>query len=861
MNCKDMQTQAVCLRMADGSTTSAVAHYEYGLTATDAVTNTSTRFTDATGALVYDISLFESVTVGECVSQSQCVESQEWTYGIDNSGTRFDDLATYCLELSDGSTLEWSQDGSSSSWTPQLQEWSANIQTAADSAGLQWFVEPRFINNDDPSNIDGNLNSGSPSGLPGAPSVPIAEALAAGGMQWRYVNFQICPGQPVPVRAYRKTSQQFGNDIYELTTAGAVLGPVQKFWICIECGEEPVWFLQDGVTRAEAGQIPNCWEPCGTLTLADSPPDRTCEFFFAEACDNVNEPENDAIWINLVTRRATVCQGEQIAVDYFIPDANDQSALVIHGLIGQFVDCDTGLEVPLPETDEPKERLVTPECLVKRTIQVGYDNGRTPGSSTNDGGAPVNLVRFNENFTVLGWEVNGSQYGQGHRLENFAGWTPQLEGWAAFKSQFDPNQSTAEFAFLPSPTWRHCQLTTCDPRAVYGPIKLQRDDGVIFDVYPVPSISFASYEYAYRYTAVDCDDNKRVIWCDSEGNELEAPEDADCYVPCGFNFGPYINSADAPNCNEKVIDLCDQTDAGPVNFVLVITDCGGKRTRDRWTTDSYASAADPDGLVPYNVVGQIINCETGEPYVEPPPPCDDFVITEVFAIEGKTPGLRNREWTTEDPVFPFGTDGSAKDYLDAFDFNQAPTLDTVVTNNTAFLNDSNNTALVLDIQRREGFICLDKPITMRYSTNSEGAVLVELGKCCGDYEELLWYPKNVGNVPSEVFTIPAGIHKLRLTNMDSGGSNSSWTPASSNDGVDFNNDNGLLDDFVSTTQPSEICKKVKVCKPGGTLVDLFTGAEVDPSDCYACPIQCEPCCSSASDAGATALPLTARIAQ
>jgi hypothetical protein len=294
----------------------------------------------------------ENVSLGACPANVQCVESQEWTYGIDNTGTRFNDVATYCLELSDGSTLEWSQDGSSTSWTPQLQEWSANIQAAADNAGIKWFVEPRFVDNPNPTNIDGTINGpgGTPSGLPGAPSVPIAVALIEGGMAWRYVNFQICPGQPVPVRAYRKTSQLYGDGIYDLTTAGAVLGPLQKFWLCAECGEAPIWYLEDGVTFAEEGQIPNCWEPCGTLALTESPPDRECDFFFADGCDNQNDTD-PLSFIQGISRRTTVCSGEITDVSYLKADVADPTVLEPHELVGQFVDCASGVPIAADQPD------------------------------------------------------------------------------------------------------------------------------------------------------------------------------------------------------------------------------------------------------------------------------------------------------------------------------------------------------------------------------------------------------------------------------------------------------------------------------------------------------------------------------
>ena len=334
------KTQAVCMRASDGSSVSAIAHYdEHG-------SDAGVVFTDAFNVQI-DEADYEEITVGACSTNTQCAESQEWTYGIDNTGTRFNDVAAYCLELSDGSVLEWSQDGSSTSWTLQLQEWATNIQAAADSAGLQWFVEPRFVDNPNPSNIDGTINGpgGTPSGLPGAPSSAIAEALIAGGMSWRYVNFQICPGQPVPVRAYRKTSSIYTTNPCELTSAGAILGPVNKFWLCAECGREPVWYLEDGATLATAGQIPNCWEPCGTLALGDAPPDRACKFFFTTACDNNNETDI-LLFTQDVIRRTTVCNGEIQGIDYLRADPDDATSIEPYTLVGSFVDCATGLPIP-----------------------------------------------------------------------------------------------------------------------------------------------------------------------------------------------------------------------------------------------------------------------------------------------------------------------------------------------------------------------------------------------------------------------------------------------------------------------------------------------------------------------------------
>lgn len=299
----------------------------------------------------------------------ECRESQEWTYGLDNTGTSFSDTASYVIELSDGTILEFDQT-STGGWSQQLTLWAANIQTAADNAGLNWFVEPRAVNNPNPTDISGNYGN-SPTGLTGAPSIPVAQALISGGMVARYVNIQICPGQPTPVDAYRTDSAIYTNNPFSLTTAGPVLGPLQKFSVCTACGEEPIWYLEDGVTKADAGQVPNCWEPCGTLTLADSPPETDCDFQITVACDD-NGQANTANFTNTITRRAKICNGEQINVDFFEQDPNDPSALIPYTLVGDFVDCATGEPIALPEV--PCEDFVVTDLFSLEIPNGGLRN-------------------------------------------------------------------------------------------------------------------------------------------------------------------------------------------------------------------------------------------------------------------------------------------------------------------------------------------------------------------------------------------------------------------------------------------------------------------------------------------------------
>lgn len=299
-----------------------------------------------------DIETELSVTAGtiECPAKPKpdCVESQEWTYAGDNTGTNFADTATYVMTLSDGSTLSVVQTPTGG-WTQQNQLLTTLWQAEADAAGLAWFIEPRAVNNAIPTDISGGYGANSvPTGLPGAPSVPVAEYLIKNGIVARYLNFQICPGQPVPVSITRTESSMGLTTPFELTTAGAIKGPLQRFFVCRECGEEPVWFLDDGITPAQAGQIPNCYEPCGVISQLPAPPENDCKFEIDVNCDS-NGSDILTDFTNTITRRATICNGNTIAVDYFQADPNDPSALQPYSLVGDFVDCATGLPVPLPE--------------------------------------------------------------------------------------------------------------------------------------------------------------------------------------------------------------------------------------------------------------------------------------------------------------------------------------------------------------------------------------------------------------------------------------------------------------------------------------------------------------------------------
>ena len=292
-----------------------------------------------------------------------CVVSQEWTYALDNTGTSFANENTLVMTLDDGRTISFTQPPiTSGSWAAQLTDWAGKIQSGADSLGVQWLVEPRYVDNPNPPNNDGTIRgpNGTPSGLPGAPDSTIAVALVDAGIAWRYVNIQICPGEPVPVRLQLTEVNGAPREPLDMTTAGAILGPKNRFRVYNSrdkktgetCEEWQIYDLSrpDPKKRwriAKDGEIPFCYFKDGDSASTVVPPSSDCVFEFDQACDD-NGSEFSTEYTNLVTRRVTYCNGEKIAQDFFVPDDADPAALVSYDLSGTYVDCATGEPIPLP---------------------------------------------------------------------------------------------------------------------------------------------------------------------------------------------------------------------------------------------------------------------------------------------------------------------------------------------------------------------------------------------------------------------------------------------------------------------------------------------------------------------------------
>lgn len=287
---------------------------------------------------------------------------------------------------------------------------------------------------------------------------------------------------------------------------------------------------------------------------------------------------------------------------------------------------DTGVPCVPEQCDQP----LTPECVKVRRYTVGYDNGTTPGSSSNDCGAAPNFIRYQWPFTVDYWAVNGGQVGAGDTtLGPTTSWGPQLTAWAAFLDANDPNlNAEAAFGFNPAPTWRFAEIEGCDPLATYGPLVMTRTDtGCQYSVYPI--LVTETIEFGYRYATIDCDGAVTINWLDADGQPTAPPEDAACWVPCAFEFSTLIEPDAVSPCETFTQFGCDNDDGTAV--VVLSTFCDGSPipTIEIYTQDSWLNAASADDLVVHELVGDFVDCESGQ-VIEPPAPepCEQPTIRE-----------------------------------------------------------------------------------------------------------------------------------------------------------------------------------------------------------------------------------------
>lgn len=302
------------------------------------------------------------------------------------------------------------------------------------------------------------------------------------------------------------------------------------------------------------------------------------------------------------------------------------------------------------------------ECKKARILCVGYDNGRTPGSSWNNAGSAPNFIRFNWPMELKSFDYNGvKQLGEGEPFGPYSGWTPQLQGWSSTINQLTDNQKklNAAFGFLPAPTWRYTKITTVDPCVKIGLIHACRTDIAApnneYWIAPAQELTVETIVTAFCRQVADSKtgevstewftkevvDGEEVFveggqptWQPTEGGAV-VPIPEDCFIPCNQKFEPWlVEGAESP-CETQEFDLCDFLEDGTsVEVKLYIHDCDGVRTRELYTQDQIVNSPDP--LDPdsdqHEIQGEIKNCD-GSAFVEPPPSDEKKTQVEVCPVK------------------------------------------------------------------------------------------------------------------------------------------------------------------------------------------------------------------------------------
>ena len=358
------------------------------------------------------------------------------------------------------------------------------------------------------------------------------------------------------------------------------------------------------------------------------------------------------------------------------------------------------------------------EAKQARIACVACDNGRTPGSSTNNVGGPVDFIRYSWAFESKGIEINGDVLGAGQLIGPTTGWTPQftdntgqngkagtdLTRWVPYLNSViaqtgKPDKTCAAFARYPATTWRAVKITSVDPCIEFGIWNLCRlDVEGDYKVYPVLDEETIvkiwcreveeKGELRLEWYDLDEDTGEFVeaewpTWQPYQGAPPE-PIPYDCFIPCDQKFENFIAEGAVSDCNnydvqflcifdgEPLADLSNQLE----QVAVYQWDCADGRTTEIYTLADYNASllpnADPldptTGQYTVPTSGVLANCD-GSAFEEPPLPepeqsnetCDYELTSEVcyeLPIAPGTPYTREVTISNLDvargPLFPAG---------------------------------------------------------------------------------------------------------------------------------------------------------------------------------------------------------------
>ena len=331
------------------------------------------------------------------------------------------------------------------------------------------------------------------------------------------------------------------------------------------------------------------------------------------------------------------------------------------------------------------QRVTQAELVAKqaRILCGAYDNGRTPGSSTNNIGGPVDFIRFSWAFESKGLAINGDVLGAGQLIGPASNWTPQftdntgqngkagtdLSTWVPyFNSVIDQlgksNKTCAAFARYPATTWRAVKITSVDPCIVLGKWNLCRldvpGDYVVYPTLPEETIikiwcREVEEKGQLKLEWYDLDENTGEFveaewptWQPYQGAPPE-PIPYDCFIDCSEKFEPFIAEDAVSDCNNYDVQFLCIFDGDPLadlsnqleQVAVYQWDCPDGRTTEIYTLADYNASLLPNAdpldptigqyVVPAN--GVLANCD-GSAVVEPPLPEPEPIDGGAHVLEG-----------------------------------------------------------------------------------------------------------------------------------------------------------------------------------------------------------------------------------
>jgi len=481
-------------------------------------------------------------------------------------------------------------------------------------------------------------------------------------------------------------------------------------------------------------------------------------------------------------------------------------------------------------------------------------------------------------------------------------WNPRPFNQTDFTGQVAPdglNFPPSEIAgIIPSMQYRYLQFVLCSTCDAVDQAELIQVNGVVQDPPVQMTQGFEKGQLIMYTLCEECGEEGDLYYHNTTTLVAEAdkpvclfvcgttPQTAKFESACDFDF-------EQDGCDDMGTPLDDTDD---VEITRRYVNCDDEQPyTEYWIADQ----TDPTLLLSYTITGRFVDCETLEeilePIVETPDiqsiseveicfknrtgirkttidsegtetlsfyyeggdigqlsssdytigdcDCDivEYYNTEILAANE---GLIRTEYLTGNTAAGTGSWGDsdlAASIMDAFDpLSATPTTGPALINNGLLLNDSSNTAAPeQDIEYKEGYIIVSDPFKMYYNTNSEGAIRLEIGFCCGALVEQYTHAKGTGNVPTPIIEIPPGTHKIKLTNLDMGGSNSNWNAYVSFDNLSYTLDNTPNGVSFSSVKPNEECLKGYICNGVWYELDEETPIVFDELTTK-CKIECTP---------------------